>query len=632
MKKILLSFLLLLLCAGAQAQFAPFVPNQKLTAEQLNFAFSQFLPISGGTVSNVNITGGTITGLSAPIPVASGGTGANTANGALTALGGVSSANPNFTGSINVSGANALTISPISAYNPATFIGPKAGVNYPSTSLWAVGVGAYSAFSLNQSQAEVTAIGTLSCARLTTGNYNVCLGLHSLGSDPAANSTTAVGNDAVRNEIGGGNITAVGANSMRNGSGDQTTAIGSGALRGNGSSITFGGTITAGLPVTITATCNTVGACGNSPGTWSYTPTGSDTIATMIASLANAINAAPINETAVNGNVLIAMQARAPQLGPTNVLSLDFPGAVASGWNVSVTVSVGGSTTLTYSIGTGVNSTYNVVIGSFAVDGAAVQNLSNSVFLGQGVAPSLTNSTEEVCIGIQTCFNATTASGNTVMGAWAHQSNATGNYNTVIGDYAGQGAANSNNNVLIGANAGQQMTSGADNTIVGTYTEDGTSKGCITAGSGNVQIGRLSCVTSATSSGQLSIQNAIYGSANNGSGTTVSTGNIGIYQPSPLAMLDVKGHDTSASTYALRINDSNNRTLFSVNDAGVAVSSNGLQLPVTTVAALPTCNTAAKGLLYAVSDATSPTYNGTLTGGGAVSVPVYCNGSSWASH
>lgn len=51
-----------------------------------------------------------------------------------------------------------------------------------------------------------------------------------------------------------------------------------------------------------------------------------------------------------------------------------------------------------------------------------------------------------------------------------------------------------------------------------------------------------------------------------------------------------------------------------------------------TVATLPTCNA---GLTYAwaaVSDATVPTYNGSLVGGGAVKVPVFCDGSAWTSH
>jgi hypothetical protein len=51
-----------------------------------------------------------------------------------------------------------------------------------------------------------------------------------------------------------------------------------------------------------------------------------------------------------------------------------------------------------------------------------------------------------------------------------------------------------------------------------------------------------------------------------------------------------------------------------------------------TVATLPTCNAAAKGAQAMVSDATSPTYNASLTGGGAVAITVMCDGSAWKSH
>jgi hypothetical protein len=56
------------------------------------------------------------------------------------------------------------------------------------------------------------------------------------------------------------------------------------------------------------------------------------------------------------------------------------------------------------------------------------------------------------------------------------------------------------------------------------------------------------------------------------------------------------------------------------------------QAKVYTVATLPTCNTTYQDAIAAVSDATSPTYNGSLTGGGTVRVPVYCNGTAWTSH
>jgi hypothetical protein len=47
---------------------------------------------------------------------------------------------------------------------------------------------------------------------------------------------------------------------------------------------------------------------------------------------------------------------------------------------------------------------------------------------------------------------------------------------------------------------------------------------------------------------------------------------------------------------------------------------------------LPTCNTAARGSHYSVSDATSPTYLGTYASGGAVLTPVFCNGTNWVTY
>lgn len=56
-------------------------------------------------------------------------------------------------------------------------------------------------------------------------------------------------------------------------------------------------------------------------------------------------------------------------------------------------------------------------------------------------------------------------------------------------------------------------------------------------------------------------------------------------------------------------------------------------LPTTyTVATLPTCGSSNKFQSLTVSDASSPTYLGTLTGSGTVSTPVMCNGTSWVSY
>lgn len=50
-----------------------------------------------------------------------------------------------------------------------------------------------------------------------------------------------------------------------------------------------------------------------------------------------------------------------------------------------------------------------------------------------------------------------------------------------------------------------------------------------------------------------------------------------------------------------------------------------------TVATLPACAAGRKYQMAAVSDANAPTYNATIAGGGAVAVPVMCDGTTWTA-
>jgi fibronectin-binding autotransporter adhesin len=64
---------------------------------------------------------------------------------------------------------------------------------------------------------------------------------------------------------------------------------------------------------------------------------------------------------------------------------------------------------------------------------------------------------------------------------------------------------------------------------------------------------------------------------------------------------------------------------------GAQVAKGIIVTPVA-VASLPACAAGTKGMIDAVTDALSPAWNATVAGGGAVSVPVYCNGSAWTVH
>ena len=63
------------------------------------------------------------------------------------------------------------------------------------------------------------------------------------------------------------------------------------------------------------------------------------------------------------------------------------------------------------------------------------------------------------------------------------------------------------------------------------------------------------------------------------------------------------------------------------NGSSIACGSPSLQQ--STVASLPTCNSAAKGAMYLATDALTPIALSGVTGGGAVIVPVVCNGTTW---
>ncbi|WP_175892393.1 hypothetical protein [Burkholderia cepacia] len=495
-------------------------------------------------------------------------------------------------GAVKFSGSNGISITPRDIYNPAIFVGPNAGTNYPKSNPWPIGIGAYSLHYLNQPEAEVTALGTLSCRLLTTGNYNVCLGLHTLGAETTGSGITAVGNDAARNSIGGANYTALGANAGRNGNLDLSTALGAGAIRGNASSITFGGTATPGDVITITFTCtDSPTDCLNSPVSWTYTVRPNDSLQSIASAFVDMINARPVQEVGRFAD----MQATLSVMPNTPaIVRLDYTGSANTGWKGQITYTVSSGATETLAIGPGTKAQSVVAIGSMAVDGAQAQNLTNSVYIGQGVAPSLINATDNVCVGQTSCYDATTASGVTALGLGTLQRNVVGNFITAVGTYAGQNVTGPNN-VLIGANAGQGMTSGFDNVIVGAYSGDTTSRACITTGAGNVQLGRLSCVGDPTAFGQLSIQNIIFGVGNNGGGSTISTGNIGIGIRNPVTKLDVDGP---------------------------------VRTKLYTVATLPI---GLIGMRAFVSDAQACNFASAPSGGGTLGCPVYFDGTRWVA-
>ena len=86
---------------------------------------------------------------------------------------------------------------------------------------------------------------------------------------------------------------------------------------------------------------------------------------------------------------------------------------------------------------------------------------------------------------------------------------------------------------------------------------------------------------------------------------------------------------TASPTIAAQGTDTNIDLSLSAKGTGSIISNAPIQLKNYTVATLPTAGTA--GRRAYVTDATSPTWLGTLTGGGAVKCPVFDNGTAWVA-
>jgi len=168
-----------------------------------------------------------------------------------------------------------------------------------------------------------------------------------------------------------------------------------------------------------------------------------------------------------------------------------------------------------YQAGYGINANNVNFFGQNAGYGATLAN--DTVGIGQNAGRNATGSVESIFVGKNSGYNAVSTG--------------------ITGDF----------NLGLGTDTLKALTTGAGNIALGYKVGD-----TITTGSKNVAIGYDIDYQSNTTDGQLTIQNAIFGTGNTGTGTTASTGNIGIYTPAPTARLHLPAGATSANTAPLK--------------------------------------------------------------------------------
>ncbi len=191
-----------------------------------------------------------------------------------------------------------------------------------------------------------------------------------------------------------------------------------------------------------------------------------------------------------------------------------------------------------YALQANTSGQFNTAIGAEALWNNTTGNENTAV--GGAALSYNTTGYYNTAVGMVALGSNTSGTNNVGIGLSAGRANKTGRQNVYVGAGAGNGPTNNSNvsnTTIIGYEAATNISTGADNNIViGAY-----SAGNLTTGANNIVIGNNINTVAATSSGTLNIGNLIFGTSLNGSGATVSTGNIGVGTKTPVTKLSVSG-------------------------------------------------------------------------------------------
>ncbi|MBL7813865.1 MAG: tail fiber domain-containing protein [Saprospiraceae bacterium] len=490
----------------------------------------------------------------------------NTTASYNTALG-FEALNGNTTGSLNTAvGYHALLRITTGSNNVA--LGHEALV-FGTTSTDNLALGNKTGFS-NTTGSNNILLGNSSAYFLTTANNNVMVGYNSGYNNSTGNNNTFLGYQTGNGNNTGSNNTLLGFSANVSSIAlSNATAIGANATVGASNSFVLGGTGANAVNVGINTTTpqykldidaqtggagNPLRLLGLNAGATSDSIISSNSGILRRLSinqiLGNAWNITGNAGTTAGTNFIGTTDAQALVFKTNNAegMRLNTSGYLGIGTTTpSVQLDVTGrgniltattfnlflnggnaTTTGTYNTNVGLNSMGNLTTGSFNVGvGAGTFNAtttgSYNTALGNSALNATTTGTSNAAFGHSALQVNTIGLHNAAFGTSALIANVSGNQNTGIGSYALSGVTTGNNNIGLGWGAGDNLTTGSDNIIVGYQVK----------------------APSATGSGQLNIGNLLYGTSL-GTGTTRSTGNIGINTTTPQYKLDIDAQTGSA--------------------------------------------------------------------------------------
>ncbi len=255
---------------------------------------------------------------------------------------------------------------------------------------------------------------------------------------------------------------------------------------------------------------------------------------------------------------------------------------------------------------------YNTALGYDALISNTTGSQNNAI--GTYALRHNTTGTYNTAIGVNALHYNTTGSNNTAIGRLSLYTNVSGSNNIAIGSYALESDASANSmvavgyfagylsnnvqggtylgyqsgysattgadyNTLLGYNAGAGVTTGARNVLIGQSTIS-ASWNQVTTGSNNIAIGNDVAVASPTASNQLNIGNLIYGTGLSGTGSTISSGNVGVGSTTPWGQLSVNPNGISGPAFVIGSSTATNFIVTNGGNVGVANSSPSARLHI----------------------------------------------------
>ena len=168
---------------------------------------------------------------------------------------------------------------------------------------------------------------------------------------------------------------------------------------------------------------------------------------------------------------------------------------------------------------------------------------SNNVAAGLEALQANTTGSNNVADGFETLYYNTAATSSVAEGYQAGLGTAaySNQGDTAVGYQSGYSfQTGSDFNTLLGYRSGDNVTTGSNNILIGSATSSAAIAN-LTTGSQNILIGNNISLPSATANGQLDVGNIIYGTGITGTGSTLSSGNLGIGTTTPWRKLSATG-------------------------------------------------------------------------------------------